>query len=51
MDAWKQQFGYKEIIRSLLLIKIGQDLGTDNELTQTIYNVITVMNTFITGAL
>jgi hypothetical protein len=36
-----------KIIRSLLLIKIGQDLGTNNELTRAIYHFIEVLNNIL----
>lgn len=35
------------IIRSLILIKIGQDLGTNNEITRAIHRFIEILNNIV----
>jgi hypothetical protein len=38
-----------KVIRSLLLVKIGQDLGTSNDLTRAIHHFIEVINNILSA--
>lgn len=38
-----------KVIRSLLLVKIGQDLGTNNDLTRAIHHFIEVLNNILSA--
>jgi hypothetical protein len=40
----RRRYSWDSIIRSMLLIKIGQDLGTNNEFTRAIHHFIEIIN-------
>jgi hypothetical protein len=41
-----KKINWNQIVNALILVKIGQDLGTNSQLTQSIHHIIDVIATF-----
>lgn len=44
-----KKFNWNKLIHALVLVKIGQDLGTNCQLTQTLHTLIELLATFFSA--